>query len=83
MKPAIKAIIDVKGADRPSCVYAIEHVCKKFDRIRNILVDAVKHEMHVSYEGNSDVLKLIVELVGHLGYCAQVRSSKPVGNKRE
>ena len=47
MKPELKAIIDVKGADCPSCVFTIEHVCKKFDRIQNILVDAVKHEIHV------------------------------------
>jgi copper chaperone CopZ len=68
-----KAIIDVKGADCTSCVYAIEHVGRKVQGIKDVHVDIRLHEIHVSYTGNPGSLENIVKIVHTLGYDASIR----------
>jgi len=67
------AVLDLNGANCPSCVYTIEHLGRKVQGISEIHVDAGKKEIHVRYEGNPGSLERIVEIVRHLGYSASIR----------
>lgn len=67
------AVLDVDGAHCPSCVYTIEHLGRKVKGVRDIFVDASKHEIHVTYEGNPGSLERIVEIVRYIGYNAKIR----------
>ena len=67
------AILDVNGANCASCAYAIEHLGRKVQGVRDIKVDAAHREIHLRYEGNPGSLERICEVVRRLGYEAKVR----------
>jgi copper chaperone CopZ len=67
------AKMDLKGANCASCVYTIEHLGRKIEGIEDILVDAAKHEIRVTYEGDPGVLEKITDIIRRLGYSAAVR----------
>ena len=68
-----KATMDLKGAHCASCAYTIEHVGRKIKGVEDILVDAGKREIHVTYDGDSSSLEKITEVIQRLGYSAAVR----------
>lgn len=67
------AILDVDGANCPSCVYAIEHFGRKVEGVQAVRVDPVSREIRVEYAGNPGSLERIVEIVRQLGYGASIR----------
>jgi len=67
------AILDVKGANCASCVYAIEHLGRKIQGVSDVQVDAAQQEIRVQYSGNPGSLERIAEVVRRLGYDAKVR----------
>ena len=69
------AILDVEGANCPSCVYAIEHSGRKVAGVNEVRVDPVAGEIHVDYQGHVGSLERISEIVRHLGYRATIRWS--------
>jgi copper chaperone CopZ len=67
------AILDLDGAHCASCAYAIEHLGRKIQGVKDIAVDAAQKEIRVEYEGNPGSLERIVEIVHRLGYDAKIR----------
>lgn len=72
-----KTVLDLTGADCPSCVYAIERAGKKIQGVRDIRVDPVQHEIHVTYEADSEAPREIIAIVQRLGYDATPRHQEP------
>lgn len=81
-----RAILDVEGANCPSCVYAIEHFGRKVEGVSSIRVDPAAQEIHVEYAGHIGSLERITEIVRQLGYEAQIRwdsiAPNPTGDGR-
>jgi cation transport ATPase len=71
------SIIDIQGADCPSCVYTIEHVGRKIRGVSDVTVDVNTHEIHVEFDGNPAVLMRIVDIVRTIGYEARLRAEHP------
>ncbi len=67
------AIMDLNGARCASCAYAIEHLGRKIQGVEDILVDAGKQEIHVTYDGDPLSLEKITEVIQRLGHSATVR----------
>ena len=67
------ATMDLKGANCASCVYTIEHLGRKIKGIEDILVDPVRHEIRINYDGNPESLEKITDIIHRLGYSAAVR----------
>jgi copper chaperone CopZ len=57
-----------------SCAYAIERNGKKLPGVEDIRVDLAKREITVSYDGASDVLDAIVDIIRRIGHDASVRT---------
>ncbi len=68
-----KAVLYLKGAHCPSCVYAIQRNGSKVEGVQKCEVSDDKNEIHVVYEGNPGSLERIVEIVHMLGYDAEIR----------
>jgi cation transport ATPase len=68
-----RAIVSLKGADCPSCVYTIEHTGRKVEGVLDIAVSAIDHRVYVTYEGNPGSLERIAEIVRHIGYDAEIQ----------
>ncbi len=81
-----QAILDVEGANCPSCVYAIEHFGRKVEGVSEVRVDVTSGEIHVQYAGHVGSLERIAEIVRRLGYTAEIRwssiSSNPADDGR-
>jgi len=67
------AVLDVDGANCPSCAYTIEHLGRKVQGVSEIKVDTVSRQVHVRYGGNPGSLERIAEIVRLLGYQAAIR----------
>jgi cation transport ATPase len=70
-----EAILDVAGADCVTCVHAIEHGGAKIEGVKDIRVDAAKHEIRVVYDDGVEVPRKIEDLVSRLGYKATLRKA--------
>ena len=70
-----EAILDVAGADCVTCVHAIEHGGAKIEGVKDIRVDAAKHEIRVVYDDGVEVPRKIENLVARLGYKATLRKA--------
>lgn len=68
-----RAVIDLTGANCPSCVYTIEHLGRKVEGVHDVQVNAGKREIHVKYEGNPGSLEKITQIVRNIGYDATIR----------
>jgi copper chaperone CopZ len=68
-----KAVLDLRGASCPSCVYTIEHLGRKVEGVQEVFVDAGKSEIHVRYGGNPGSLERIKQIVSSIGYEAKIR----------
>ncbi len=67
------ATMDLKGAHCASCAYTIEHLGRKIQGVEDILVNAGKQEIYVTYDGDTSSLEKISEVIQRLGYSAAVR----------
>ena len=67
------AIMDLNGAHCASCAYTIEHLGRKIQGVEDILVNAGKQEIYVTYDGHTSSLEKISEVIQRLGYSAAVR----------
>lgn len=67
---AKRAAFDLEGATCMSCVYTIEHVGRKLKGVRDVCVDVATKKIHVEYDGSSDTLDRIAEIVEKIGYRA-------------
>lgn len=66
--------LDLKGANCPSCVFAIEHHGRKMKGISDVRVDVTKNLIEVDYDGPSEQLEGIAAIVKQLGYEATVKA---------
>jgi copper chaperone CopZ len=66
-------ILDVEGAQCPSCVFTIEKLGRKIPGVSVVRVDASRHEIRVDYDGAPGTLEKIAGIVERLGYSARVR----------
>ena len=70
-----EAILAVAGADCATSVHAIEHGGAKIEGVKDIRVDAAKHEIRVVYDDGVEVPRKIEDLVSRLGYKATLRKA--------
>jgi copper chaperone CopZ len=68
-----QGILDVRGANCPSCVFTIEKLGRRIAGVFDVRVDVARHEIRVDYDGAPDTLERIAGIVGRLGYQATVR----------
>jgi copper chaperone CopZ len=66
-------VLDVKGANCPSCAFAIERAGRRVVGVRDVRVDVTAHEIRVRYDGNPEALRGIEAIVSRLGYKAKVK----------
>ncbi|MFP3960650.1 MAG: cation transporter [Spirochaetaceae bacterium] len=71
-----KAILDLEGANCTSCSIAIEHLGKKLDGVRDVIVDRGTGTVQVEYEGDRAILDKICDFVDRLGYSASIRTTE-------
>lgn len=80
-----KAVLNLSGADCPSCVYTIEHTGRRVEGVKDVEVSVADHKIHVTYEGNPGSLERIAEIVRYIGYNAEILwnsiSPAPSGEK--
>lgn len=70
-----RGVLEVEGADCPSCAFTIEKLGRKIPGVSEVRVDVARHEIRVDYNGASGTLEKIAEIVGRLGYRARIRLS--------
>lgn len=76
-----RAILDLQGGTCTSCSIAIEHFAKRLEGIHFVEVDRGASEIHVEYNGDTQYLDKIIEMVRMIGYEAWLRDAdvaKPV-----
>ena len=71
-----KAILDLEGASCTSCAITIEHLGRKMDGISDIFVDRATNTIQIEYDGNDTWLTKICDLVDHIGYHAEIRTTE-------
>ncbi|MFW5683803.1 MAG: cation transporter [Spirochaetota bacterium] len=71
-----KAVLDLIGATCTSCAITIEHVGRKVDGISDIFVDRGTSTIQIEYDGNTEALDKIVELVDRIGYEAKIKATE-------
>ena len=69
-------ILNLEGANCPSCVYTIEHLGRKIDGVEDVMVDVNAKEIRVDYQGDRKVLDDVSRIVSKLGYSAEVRAAE-------
>lgn len=72
---ARQGVLDVKGANCPSCVFTIEKLGRKVPGVSEVRVDVTRQEIRVDYDGSPGTLESIAGIVGRLGYTATVRKN--------
>jgi len=68
-----RGVLDVNGADCPSCAFTIERIGRRLPGVSEVRVDTARHEIRVDYDGAPGTLERIAGIVGRLGYIATVR----------
>ncbi len=68
--PIKKAVINLQGADCPTCAYTIERTSHRIPGLREIHVDTGNHRIHISYNGEESVIQGVIEIIDRLGYKA-------------
>lgn len=71
-----KAVLDLIGATCTSCAITIEHVGRKVDGIKDIFVDRGTSTIQIEYDGNTEALDQIVNLVDRIGYEAKIKATE-------
>ena len=66
-------VLDVDGADCPSCAFTIEKLGRRLPGVSEVRVDTARHEIRVDYDGAPATLERIAGIVARLGYSATVR----------
>lgn len=70
-----KAVLDLVGATCTSCAITIEHVGRKVNGISDIFVDRGTSTIQIEYDGNTEALDKICDLVDRIGYEARIRAT--------
>jgi copper chaperone CopZ len=65
-------ILKISGAFCGACTYAIEKAGRKLSEVSEIRVNTGTKEITVSYEGDPEVLKKIVEIIETLGHESEI-----------
>ncbi len=68
-------MLDVRGANCPSCLFTIEKLGRKMPGVSADRVDLVRAGIRVAYDGAPGTLESIAEIVSRLGYPAAGRTS--------
>jgi len=66
-------ILDTTGATCSNCSRALEHVGKKLEGVVSLRVDREANFIDLDYDGRQETVDSVINLVGKLGYDAQVR----------
>jgi copper chaperone CopZ len=72
-----QGVLDVQGANCPSCAFTIEKLGRKVRGVTEVRVDVTRNEIRVDYDGAPGTLESIAGIVGRLGY--QASSERPAG----
>ena len=67
--------MDMDGANCTSCVYTIEHVGAKLKGVYEVAVDRSTSQILLVYDGQTDTLDRVKELVKKIGYNAEVNTA--------
>ena len=70
-----RAVLDLVGASCTSCAITIEHVGRRLPGVSDIFVDRGTSTIQVEYDGSTEVLDRICEVVDRIGYAATVRAT--------
>lgn len=67
--------MDMDGATCTSCVYTIERVGSKLKGVYECYVDRDSSQIQLVYDGESETLDRVTELVRKIGYTAVVNTA--------
>ena len=67
-----RGTLKLDGAHCASCTYTIEHIGRKIKGIDEVRVHSAEQRIDVDYQGSSEVLDKITDIVETIGYEAYV-----------
>jgi cation transport ATPase len=70
-----ETVLEVAGSDCAMCVHAIEHAEAKIDGLKDIRVDAAKHEIRILHDNGLEVPRKVTDLVSRLAYYAALHKA--------